>query len=201
MFTLPPRGMTAFLGIPDSGKTLGMTWNALLINAFKSNMKIYANYNLKVIDYIHISSIEEIDDMYDAYFFGDELWSWADCRESKQAKNKMISKILLASGKRNVQVYYTAQKLNTMERRIRENTQWYVVPELLNTIRVPGYVSPRGEDEFNLYCKLYWYRMMGGSPHNMYAGNRPDLIQEFFTPLVMGMYDTREEIKDVKKRN
>jgi hypothetical protein len=190
--------MAAFLGSPDSGKTLGMTWNALIVTVLRPQLGIYANYHLNALKYTYLSSIEQIDEMYNAYFFGDELWSWADSRESRKARNKAIAKILGACGKRNVQVYYSAQKLNQIDRRIRENTRWYVVPELSKHMHIPGYQSPRGEDTIPGTCTLYWYNMIGGSPHDLYAGSKPDFMQTFNALLVMGTYDTREEIAMVE---
>ena len=187
--------IVAFVGNQGSGKTLGLTFNAWfsfrymyhLVNGFwqiKPDWKIYANYKLKGIDFEPITNIDEIDKMRSGTFFGDEFWSWADSRESETPLNKIISKIILAARKRNVNIFYTTQKLHQMEKRIRDITDMIVVPRLY------GWKIIRNEP-IPLKCELNWY--------DSSLNEMKDFRQRFYTLKIFDMYDTTEEISSIEK--
>lgn len=121
-------GIEGGLGV---GKTQTLTF---LVNHFKKyyNEPVFANYKLLNIDYKYIATIEDIKNIRRGKFYADELWLWLDSRISSfDEYNKEISNILLKSRKRFYDVFYTAQGLHQIDKRIRLITDFILQPEIL----------------------------------------------------------------------
>lgn len=116
------------------GKTLTMVYYGLR-NFFIHERTVYANLPVKfkvegkiVGKAIMVNDPMTIAELEDGVFLGDELWAWLDSREFGQKKNKLGSKILLTSRKKNVHIFYTAQGLDQMEKRVRNITDFEAEP-------------------------------------------------------------------------
>lgn len=112
-----------------SGKTVGMV--RYLYKDFKLGKKIYTNFKLFKIPYKHII-IENIlsneDEQLKNCTMGiDEITVFADCRVSSSKMNRVLSYFILQSRKRSVNVYYTTQNFEMVEKRILEHTNIYVM--------------------------------------------------------------------------
>ena len=122
-----------------SGKTLTATY--LACKFFLEGKKIYTNYTLKGIPHKRIYSLRELNEIHSGAFIGDELWTWVDSRLSQKLVNKMTSLILAKSRKRDLTIVWTAQLVNTIEKRIRLMTERILFPETLpRNADVPKYV-------------------------------------------------------------
>lgn len=132
------------------GKTLTLTylgWN----NWYYKNREICANYNIYGIPYTPVKTLDDLKRMIPAetptleqlmnikevVFLGDELWRWIDSRcalyditkrEREHIKNKIITDILSASRKAFVTVIYTTQTVMQVDKRIRDVTDFTVYP-------------------------------------------------------------------------
>lgn len=130
-----------FVGGLGSGKTLCLTWLALM--NYKLGIPIFSNYHLNKIDYTYIEPelqeketkkasadklIEMIDNMRNGFFAGDELWSMMDSRMSFTKQNRFCAKILLKSRKRKLRIGYTAQDFMQTEKRLRRITSYIGYP-------------------------------------------------------------------------
>ena len=151
----------------NSGKTLSLTY--LAFRNYLNGVKIYANYHLN-FPFTYVTTIEQIDEMKEGFFAGDELWLWIDSRASQSRKNKIISSILLKSRKRNVNFSYTTQSFMQVDKRIRNVTDFVATPML----------SP---DE--RWCRIMFFS---------YPSYSKARIVKFRTAPVFELYDTREEI-------
>lgn len=172
--------LVAIVGELGAGKTLGLTH--VLKKRYDEGKTIYANYHLNndVFDnYEYVESTDQINEMREGVFGGDELWLWLDSRESARGKNKFISSILIKSRKRDIDILYTTQNFMQIDIRIRRVTDFVIEPILTKN---------------ELVCKLFYYKMQ-----NYLAGStRPIKILKFYTPPVWKMYDTKEEVKGLE---
>jgi hypothetical protein len=113
-----------FLGEQNSGKTLSMSYYGHEYH--KRGFEIYANYDLS---YPHTKLTKEVIETYTknkqhfnkCVFMIDELYLFLDSRNFSRGINKVLSYFLLQTSKRNVHLFGTAQYLNTIEKRFREN--------------------------------------------------------------------------------
>lgn len=163
----------AILGGLGSGKTLSLTYLGLR-NLLKGKA-IWSNYHLN-FEHTYIETLDEIDDMREGTFLGDELWAWLDARASSSKRNRFISNILLKSRKRGYDILYTAQDFDQMDKRIRRITDFVAFPQM-----------SRNED----WCVL------------TIAERRTQRILKqlkFRTAFVFRMYDTAEEITELDKK-
>jgi hypothetical protein len=69
-----------------------------------------------------------IDDIRSGIFLIDELWLYADSRLSGSARNKFVSKVLLKSRKRDLDILYTTQSLGQVDVRIRRISDFICIP-------------------------------------------------------------------------
>lgn len=116
-----------FLGDQNSGKTLSMTYYAL--RYFKNGFKVYSNYNLnfrheKLNKDVLINFVTGKVQFNKAIFCIDEIYLLLDARSFGKKASKLISYLLLQTSKRNVHVFGSAQRFNTVEKRFRENTSF-----------------------------------------------------------------------------
>lgn len=125
------------LGGMGSGKTLLLS--KLLRDDLKVKKKIYSNYKLafkhQILETEDIYKYAEQEEELSNLSIGlDEIYLYVDSRLSSQKKNRIYSYFLLQTNKRDVNLYYTAQRLNTVDKRFRENTGLFIncVPFIFN---------------------------------------------------------------------
>jgi len=166
--------LMAFVGELGAGKTLSLTYFAYL--NYLKGIKIYSNYHLN-FPYEPVRTLEDIEDMREGFFAGDELWLWMDSRASQNKKNRVISAILLKSRKRNIQIAYTTQSFGQIDLRVRRITDFIAVPML----------SP----------KENWCRVL--------IMSNPSMTKvrwlKFKTEEIFPLYDTAEEIEPLEDKN
>lgn len=153
-----------------SGKTCTLTFLGMYF--YKRGHNIFANYNLK-FKYSAISSLEDIDNVKQGIFLGDELWGWIDARASISEKNKQIAKILLRSRKRGVDIFYTAQHFKQMDIRVRRITDMLLFPEL----------------QSNGKCTIKFFNVFGNRVRRPISYNANKIFK---------LYDTTEEVKEIE---
>ena len=160
----------AFAGPLGSFKTCSMTRFA--IQSWMRGAKLYSNYRLYGIPYRPVSSIEQVAAMTDGLFLGDELWLWVDSRLSTSIKNRLVTRILLASRHVGVNICYTSQGMMQTDSRVRLNTDATVLPQKL------------GDDCVKL---------------RTYAGTQQVGLTEYYDPrLVYPFYSTAEVVQEVQ---
>jgi len=154
-------------GNVGSGKTLLLTY--LGIKEYLQKNNIFANYTLYGMNYSHLTSPSEFDELKEGIFLGDELWLWADSRQSMSKKNRFITKILAKSRHKKIDIIYTTQDFRQMDARIRRITDIWYFPRLIHNNKICKY------DYNNLRTGDY------GSRH-------------FPTKIIFGLYDTYEDL-------
>lgn len=126
-----------FLGRRGSGKTLLMSIFALAMKA--QGDTIFANYGLTFpherMDKAFLKSF--FDTKGEAYLRGkdgticiDEMTTFLDAYDFRSKKAQVFSYFLLQTRKRGVSLYYTAQQLNLVPIRIRNNTDLLIHPTI-----------------------------------------------------------------------
>lgn len=116
---------------PGAGKTAVMTFMAL--KYFSQGFRLYSNYQIvdpetKMNLSIVIESKHDLERMRNGFFLGDELWDWMDSRMSMDDINLFLSGLLLKLRKRHANLIYTTHSANQIDKRLRENTDYWVVP-------------------------------------------------------------------------
>lgn len=181
--------ITGELGV---GKTLTLTylaWN----NYYYKKRKIASNYTLYGIPYYPIRSVreffafippqtteEEILKGEEKAFFGDDFWKWVGTQTlglGSKKKSEIIKRILMASRKAFVTVFYTTQLAKLIKPEIREVTDLLMKPIL----------SPDKS-----YCKVLVYGLQEGK----YLIPMQPLY--FNTEPIMAMYNTFEVAYEVE---
>jgi hypothetical protein len=163
--------LVGICGNLGAGKTLTLTFFGWYLHT-KMGASIYSNYWLQFPHKI-IKDLTEIDNIKGGVFLGDELWSWMDSRTFGSNKNMAISKILLKSRKRGIDIFYTAQHFKQMDVRVRRITDMLCFPEM----------NARGG------CTVHFYN---------YFMERTRKPITFDARFFFDKYDTEEEVGDIK---
>lgn len=162
--------LVGIIGELGSGKTLSLAW--LMQHNFYRGRQLYSNFHLKPpLRYTPIKSIEEIEDMREGVFGGDELWLWLDSRASRTKVNRAVAMILGKSRKRGIDIIYTTQSFKQIDIRIRNITDFIIEPKLSKN---------------EIFCTMFWY--------SRWDLRSPFKIKRFYTPPIWDIYDTNEEI-------
>lgn len=150
---------------------------------------VYSNYHLE-FPHIRIHDIEGFNKMRHGFGAFDELWKWADARESlktyktkggkKESRNRIVSAILGACRKRKVEIGYTAQTKRQIDVRIRENTDT---------------ICRTWIDQDTLICYIYMFEYFGHE-HPFTIANNYDNVSFNLEPIFQ-LFDTDEEINDL----
>lgn len=121
------------LSIRGNGKTATMTY-LLYEKYYVEGLKTYTNYKTLFSEYV---STEELGDVIfnnnDDNIKGigiDEIQIFYDSysRVSKKSKYFINVSLIQQSRKKNVDIFYTIQRLRDLEKRIRTQTDLYLVP-------------------------------------------------------------------------
>lgn len=181
--------VTGELGI---GKTLTLTylaWN----NYYYKKRKVAANYTLYGIPFYPIKTVREFfafippkttkeEILYgeEKAFFGDDFWKWIGTQTlglNTKKKNEIIKRILMASRKAFVTVFYSTQHSKLIKQEIREITDLVMKPMLSPDLK---------------YCKVYIYGLVEGK--YLY----PMQPVYFRTEPIFAMYNTYEVAYNVE---
>lgn len=166
--------LMAIVGNLGSGKTLALTY--LAWRNKRKGLKIYSNYALS-FDYIPINNVNDVLDMQDGFFAGDELWHWLDSRASMSKKNQVIGNFLLTSRKKGVNFAFTAQSFGQIDVRIRKVCDFLALPQL---------------NVQETICRLIIFSYPSLSPIRTY---------KFKTQPIFDMYDTNEVVDSLPDEN
>ena len=130
--------ITAYVGIPGTGKTLAATQQACMLwlkNQTFGNLeyRIYANINLYLpepIDkaFTKITSYDEIEGIINGVFLFDEMWDWVDSRVPMSKQNRFWSRWSIRTRKTNLDLLYTEQYELLIDVRIRKITEFLCRP-------------------------------------------------------------------------
>jgi len=121
----------AITGSMGSGKTL--LASALAYKYFSQGSNIYANYGLKFKHSpLMMSDISDFSfDFSNALLVIDEIHLFMDSRQSATKTNRIISYFITQSRKRNLVLVYTTQQSNQVDKRLRNNTDYFIKCENL----------------------------------------------------------------------
>lgn len=119
-------------GLGD-GKTVLCT--KYLLNDSLKGYTIFSNYNLFDINYNNLIVEEMLENeqrnvsLRNCTLGVDEITVFADCRVSGSIMNRLFSYFVLQSRKRSVDVYYTTQDFDMIDKRINRHTHIKIIAE------------------------------------------------------------------------
>lgn len=127
--------LIGILGDRGAGKTLFMTY--LLRQDHIRNGRVVANYHLYFPEdgkhdpiYLPFKKIAKLPpQLRDASVGLDELQIGTDSRRSLSDDNIMLTKLVTQMRKRNLDVYYTTQRYNMIDKRIKNQTDYLILME------------------------------------------------------------------------
>jgi hypothetical protein len=169
------NGKISFSG--NSGKTLTCTY-LLFKNWFFRKQKVYSNFKLFKIPYHFIESVRQFDYMREGVVGLDEIWRICDARLSRKSANKFVADILARSRKRNLTYIFTAQVIDTIDKRIRKVMDFtsYAVANRQETV-MKVMVFRTGYAKTGTYMKTFYYTTE--VPMNSYDSNEEvDMIDD-----------------------
>ncbi|MDO3651333.1 zonular occludens toxin domain-containing protein [Nocardia mangyaensis] len=172
----PPQTMViGFIGRMGSGKTLNMSkWVTLLGTAL--DMPIWANYHLRGANYF--TKFQELADKKNIIVAYDEIHVDFDSRDWDKKTRYQFTQWFTQMRKLGIIFVYATQRHNTLEKRIRENTDYLFWCTKINKA---GTVMFR---EFILDAQL-----------NSVETTHINTIITYKPHLLYPLYDTREIIK------
>jgi len=163
--------------------------------------KIHANFWInKIADIHYVTTVDDINKIYDGYAFLDEFWSWIDSRVSGYSDiNMAVTGILHKSRKRGFSIIYESKLIHMTDRRIRELTDYVLRPnkyiasqgELIKVeqnMLYPISIEPYLDDTWIVVDEL------SGSMLETVS----DSLFQFKLSDIVNLYDTKEEIADLK---
>ena len=160
--------IVGIIGELGTGKTLTLTYMAEA-KFRRKGIKVFANYGYKN-RHKFIKKPDMLDTIKNGCVALDEVWLWMDSRNFATKGNKVIGKILLKSRRRGLDIMYTAQSFDQVEKRLRNVTDILIYPEL----------SPKMQ-----YCYAKAYARFSGAM--LYT-------IKFKCKPVFKLYDHREEL-------
>jgi hypothetical protein len=129
---MPIEGYGGLLG---SGKTLGMTIFSYL-DYKEDGMKVYSNFKTTFSEMINPLDLLKFK-LSDCVLMLDELETIFDSRNSGSTINQLFSYFFLQSRKKNVKIRYTAQMLDTVDKRGRYVSDFPILCKALPTTLKP----------------------------------------------------------------
>lgn len=121
--------VVGIIGNRGAGKTCLLT--SLLYIDYNMKHKIIANYHLKFpFTYMPFEELSELPESLKGATIGmDELGIGADSRQFFSKRNSNITKLITQLRKRHCLLYYTVQRHNLIDKRIRQQTDNYILME------------------------------------------------------------------------
>jgi hypothetical protein len=174
----------------NSGKSLSLTY--LAYRKYLKGMTVFANYhitfptfeNFKAPDVRYVRKMEDVLNMREGFFAGDELWLNADSRMSATKKNRFVTSILAKSRKRNIHIGYTIQNFHQIDKRIRDVTDFIAFPQL-------------NKDES--ICRLEVMTLPSMTPMQTYKFRTAPLFKMFNTSEEVEPFESEEDEKKKKE--
>lgn len=121
----PPQCMViGFIGRMGSGKTLNMSKYATYFSQ-RLHMPVYANYHL--VNATVFTDFRELEKMQNIVIAYDEIHIDFDSRDWDKKIRYQFTQWFTQLRKRGIIFLYTAQRHNTLEKRIRENTDYLIM--------------------------------------------------------------------------
>jgi len=180
------------IGEMGSGKTLSAVYLASILKNkgyyIISNMK---NFKLNNDLLYNPEMLKELNPNKKYLIIIDEIYVYADSRRSTSKKNLLLSYLLFQSRKRNLDIIYTAQKFTSIDVRIRNLTDLFILTYYYGII--------------NDYILLQWDISKNVEQNKFITPEKT--IKLKLNPKIFKLYDTYEiidfeedELKTKKKK-
>ena len=138
-----------FVGNMRGGKTLGASLVSLAISEVL-NIPVYANYPLFHPNYKYFEKWKEIKDVTNSIIIYDEIGTSMDSRNYKSEDQITFTHLFAQMGKLGNTFMYTAQRMHSVEKRVRDNTDYFIYCERLwptNSLRQTWFDTQQSVEE------------------------------------------------------
>lgn len=139
-----------FYGKRGSGKTLNATKRGIIL-AEITNRPLYANYHINYKNFHYFEDFRDIEELTNAIIIYDEIHVDLDSRYWDKKNQTRFTHWITQIRKMYCTFLYTTQRLNTLEKRIRENSDYvYICKKNLNKNEFYEYLCDIGEGIDNM---------------------------------------------------
>jgi len=125
-------------GLQGWGKSALTTYLGLRAKSY--GYPLYANYKLKGVEYKHISTVEQAQNIREGYALFDEFWEWVLARSSQSRINKEMMSICLKNRKRGVNIVYNSQLPRLIDVILKDVTNYRYLPQMVEHTNGKKYI-------------------------------------------------------------
>jgi len=170
--------ITAYVGLPGTGKTYGLVLEAL--KSIKQGRKVYSNFDIAIDGIVKIKGFSDLVKVRDGLVILDELNLWFPSRLWQSIPPEILS-LWAQSRKRGIDLFYSTQHLDRVDKVIREVTNYVI---RCNSISIFGL-------QFFVYSTY--------QPEEWDKQNRKSLGRRIvrFKQSIANLYDTYQIIEDI----
>ena len=170
--------ITAYVGLPGTGKTYGLVLEAL--KGIKQERKVYSNFDIAIDGIVRIKGFSDLVKVRDGLVILDELNLWFPSRLWQSIPPEILS-LWAQSRKRGIDLIYSTQHLDRVDKVIREVTNYVI---RCNSVSL-----------FSLQFFIYTTYQ----PEDWDKQNRRSLGRRIvlFRQSVASLYDTYQIIEDI----
>jgi len=170
--------ITSYVGLPGSGKTYGLVLEAL--KSIKQGRKVYSNFDIAIDGIVRIKGFSDLVKVRDGLVILDELNLWFPSRLWQSIPPEILS-LWAQSRKRGIDLVYSTQHLDRVDKVIREVTNYII---RCNSISIFGL-------QFFIYSTY--------QPEDWDKQSRKSLGRRIvrFRQSVANLYDTYQIIEDI----
>lgn len=169
-----------YKGSRGKGKTLTMVRDAYKM--YSNGYNIYSNMTLSFGKYISSEDVLELNKdsmLFNCVLVLDELQLFFDSRNFTRQKNKDFSNFIQQSRKRNIHIFYTTQYINTVDLRIRQQTDIIAYPNF---------------DDKTKFCHVFYFDLTKLEDDFEVLALNPVTVVYDAKP-IFKLYDTYEMLK------
>lgn len=185
-------------GLQGSGKTWLTTYLGLQSKSY--GVPLFSNYTLKNVEYKHIGTIEEAQNVRNGLILFDEFWEWVHSRTSTSKINKTMMSICLKNRKRGVSIIYNSQLNRMIDVILRDVTNFKYLPRIVEHMDNKKYVHYIVRDLMGDFSDWYTVpfplEVVGKFFDTTEEPNKPNEIK---TPLEVGIGKEKDFVKAIGK--
>jgi len=170
--------ITAYVGLPGTGKTYGLVLEA--IRGIRNKRNVYSNFDINLEGVIRIKGFSDLIHIRDGLVILDELNLWFPSRLWQSIPPEVLS-LWAQSRKRGIELIYSTQHLDRVDKVVREVTNFVI---RCNTISIFG-------------LQLFMYSTF--QPEDWDKEKRRSLGRRIvrFRQSIADLYDTYQIIDDI----
>lgn len=191
------------IGNMGAGKTLSLVVMGYKLNNRLKNPHIVSNFHTKITDQ-QINDPKQLDEVSQeksGIQILDEIWAWADSRKSQN--NDLFNEMIINSRKRGWIILYSTQDLHMVDKRLRNNTDYVIMPEHYSRTGKNDVLKVRIVDKYGdvvNQLKVNADKFYGIYDTSEEVGSKnkgvmyDDIISKYFKPVKEDVYEHKKDL-------